>query len=233
VDFSPAQIRQIVLGLFVLLVSVGLHEFGHAIVAHKLGDDTPKRQGRVTLNPLAHADPIGTFLLPLAGAIYAAAGAGVGGFGWGKPVQWNPARIRRGISMNTAAILVSIAGPGMNLILGMVIALVHVILLWQGAVPLNGTVSDALVFAAGTNFVLMFFNLVPIPPLDGGHVTQALIPYKYRQQYENVMRFGPFIILAVMMIPFFRNIFLMPALWCLKSAYNGFGSLFGVGPLFA
>jgi Zn-dependent protease len=233
VDFSPAQIRQIVVGLFVLLVSVALHEFGHAVVAYKLGDDTPKRQGRVTLNPLAHADPIGTFLLPLMGSIFAAAGGGVGGFGWGKPVQWNPARIRRGISMNTAAILVSIAGPGMNLILGMVIALVHVILLSQNVVSLHGPTSDAIVFAAGTNFVLMFFNLVPVPPLDGGHATQALIPYKYRAQYENVMKFGPFIILAIMMIPAFRNIFLTPAIWCLKSAYNGFGSLFGVGPLFA
>ena len=95
-DLSPQQIRWILIGVFVLLVSVALHEFGHAIMAYKLGDDTPKRQGRVTLNPLAHADPIGTLLLPLIGGIYAATGGSVGGFGWGKPVQWTPHRIRRG-----------------------------------------------------------------------------------------------------------------------------------------
>src|SRR5829696_7022351 len=128
-DLSPEQIRWILIGLFVLIVSVALHEFGHAVMAYKLGDDTPKRQGRVTLNPLAHADPIGTFLLPLIGGIYAASGAGMGGgFGWGKPVQWNPARIRRGISMSTANILVSFAGPAMNLLLALVIAVVSVVL---------------------------------------------------------------------------------------------------------
>src|SRR6185436_17372982 len=98
------DVRRILIGLFVLIVSVALHEFGHAIMAYKLGDDTPKRQGRVTLNPLAHADPIGTFLLPLVGGI-----VGGGGFGWGKPVQWNPGRIRRGIRTSTANILVSFA----------------------------------------------------------------------------------------------------------------------------
>src|SRR5687767_15961128 len=116
-DLSPTDIRWILIGLFVLIVSVALHEFGHAVMAHKLGDDTPSRQGRVTLNPLAHADPIGTFLLPLIGGIYAAGGSPAGGFGWGKPVQWQPHRIRRGIKMGTANVLVSFAGPAMNLVL--------------------------------------------------------------------------------------------------------------------
>src|SRR5688572_6883999 len=108
-DLSPEQIRWVFVYVFVLLVSVALHEFGHAIMADKLGDDTPRRQGRVTLNPLAHADLIGTLLLPFMGAMIGAAGGGGGGFGWGKPVQWQPARIRRGISMSTAKILVAIA----------------------------------------------------------------------------------------------------------------------------
>src|SRR5437667_136590 len=131
-DLDAAKVRQILIGLFVLIVSVALHEFGHAIMAHKLGDDTPKRQGRVTLNPLAYADPIGTFLLPLASGIFGAMGGGAGGFGWGKPVQWNPARIRRGIRMSTASILVSFAGPAMNLLLAVVVATASVILWWQG-----------------------------------------------------------------------------------------------------
>src|SRR6185503_15482553 len=114
-DLSPEQIRWIFIRVFVLVVSFCFHEFGHAIMADKLGDDTPRRQGRVTLNPLAHADPIGTFLLPLIGGFYgAASGGGGGGFGWGKPVQWQPHKIRRGIKMTTASILVAVAGPAMN-----------------------------------------------------------------------------------------------------------------------
>src|SRR6195952_2838019 len=77
-DLTPEKIRWILIYVFVLLISVALHEFGHAIMAHKLGDDTPSRQGRVTLNPLAHADPVGTLLLPIIGGI-----SGFGGFGWG------------------------------------------------------------------------------------------------------------------------------------------------------
>src|SRR4051812_42239838 len=117
-NLTSQQIRWILIYLFVLVISVALHEFGHAIMAHKLGDDTPKRQGRVTLNPLAHADPIGTLILPLVSSVYAALNGAVGGggFGWGRPVQWTPSRVRRSISMNTASILVAIAGPGMNLL---------------------------------------------------------------------------------------------------------------------
>src|ERR1043165_5030222 len=128
------KIQWILIYVIILVASVAFHEFGHAFMAYKLGDDTPKRQGRVTLNPIAHADPIGTLLLPLVGGFYAAAGGAVGGFGWGRPVQWQPHKIRRGIKMATANILVSFAGPFMNLVLGTVIALIHVILLWRGVV---------------------------------------------------------------------------------------------------
>src|SRR6478736_5422573 len=106
-DWSPEKIRWILIYVFVLLISVAVHEFGHALMVDLLGDDTPRRQGRVTLNPLAHADPIGTLLLPLIGGIYAAAGGGVGGFGWGKPVQWQPHRVSRKIRVATAQILVA------------------------------------------------------------------------------------------------------------------------------
>lgn len=235
-DLSSVQIQWIFVGLFVLVVSVALHEFGHAIMAHRLGDDTPSRQGRVTLNPLAHADPIGTILLPVMGGIYGAAGGSVGGFGWGKPVQWQPSRIRRGIKMSTANILVSIAGPGMNLILATLIALTHTILLWQGVLPAvepgdKISVQHILFFAATTNFVLFFFNLLPVPPLDGGHIAQAFLPYKHRSKFDEVARYGPFIILAIMLIPVFRNAFLAPAMWCVQTLYSGFFSIFGLGPL--
>src|SRR6266550_1329832 len=94
-NLSPEQIRMILLRVFVLVASIAFHEFGHALMADRLGDDTPRRQGRVTLNPLAHADPIGTFLLPIIGGLYVASGGLAGGFGWGRPVEWLPSRVKR------------------------------------------------------------------------------------------------------------------------------------------
>lgn len=226
-DLTPDQIRWIFVGLFVLVVSVALHEFGHAIMAYKLGDDTPKRQGRVTLNPLAHADPIGTVFLPVAGGIFGAAAGTVGGFGWGKPVQWQPHRIRRGISMSTASILVSLAGPAMNVVLAVIVATTHTVLLWQGVLAPGHDIGRILMFAVTTNFVLFFFNLLPVPPLDGGHVAQAFMPYRWRGQYESVARYGPFIILAFLLIPQLRQIFLVPALWCAEYLYRGLFAIVG------
>lgn len=227
-DLTADQIRWIFVGLFTLIVSVAVHEFGHAIVAYKLGDDTPKRQGRVTLNPIAHADPIGTIMLPLAGGIFGAATGSVGGFGWGKPVQWQPHRIRRGIKMSTASILVSIAGPGMNLLLATIVAFTHVLLAKQGVLAPGSDVHAILRFVVVTNFVLMFFNLLPVPPLDGGHVLQSLVPYRHRATYENFAKYGPFVILAVILIPQFKMVFLTPALWCAESVYTGFIAILGL-----
>src|SRR5215467_2957871 len=124
------KIKWVLISVLVLVASVAVHEFGHAFMADLLGDDTPRRQGRVTLNPMAHADPIGTLLLPLIGGLYVAGGGIAGGFGWGKPVQWQPSRVNRKWRMATAQILVAVAGPAMNVVLGTVVALVHTILLW-------------------------------------------------------------------------------------------------------
>ena len=237
-DLSPQQIRNIVVGVFILLISVALHEFGHAIAAYKLGDDTPKRQGRVTLNPLAHADPIGTLLLPVVGGIYSAASGIAGGFGWGKPVQWNPSRIRRGIKMSTATIIVSFAGPAMNLLLALVITLTHAILAKSGVLELRvisghailPSAVDAILYAAAaTNFILFFFNLLPIPPLDGGHIAQSFTPYRHREKFDAYARYGPFVLLGVMLIPQVRQVFSVPASWCTDGLYSMFGALFGLG----
>jgi Zn-dependent protease len=227
VNISPEQIRWVLIRVFVLIISVALHEFGHAIMATWLGDDTPRRQGRVTLNPIAHADPIGTLLLPIAGGIYAAAGGGVGGFGWGKPVQWQPSRINRKWKMATAQILVAVAGPAMNVLLGTLIALVHNILAWKGVISPTSEMHKVLYFAALTNFVLFFFNLVPAPPLDGGHVAEGLMPYKHRSKFHEYARFGPFVVMAVALISPLNKIFLIPAQFCTEHVYSVFGSLFG------
>jgi Zn-dependent protease len=222
-DVSPEQIRQALLYVLILLISVALHEFGHAIMADRLGDDTPRRQGRVTLNPLAHADPVGTIALPLLGAFL-----GGGGFGWGKPVQWQPHRVSRRISMSAAKILVSVAGPAMNLVLGTVIALVHTILVSQHVIDGAGGVARILAFASFTNYVLFFFNLLPVPPLDGGHVAQSFLPYRYRNKYAEVARYAPFVLLPLLIaVPQVRVVFVWPATQVGELVYHGFGHLFG------
>ncbi len=224
-DLTPEKIRWIIIYVFVLLISVALHEFGHAIMAHKLGDDTPSRQGRVTLNPLAHADPIGTLLLPLIGSIYGAIGGHGGGFGWGKPVQWQPHRITRKISMSTAKILVAVAGPAMNVVLATAIAGVHAILISQHVLTLDSDVSQVLIFTVLTNFILFFFNLLPVPPLDGGHVAQSFMPYRYRDQFDNFARYSPFIVLGFMLIPQMQVVFAWPATFVATHLYHLLGVL--------
>ena len=210
-NLSPEDIRQIVIRVFVLVVSVAFHEFGHAYMADRLGDDTPRRQGRVTLNPVAHADPIGTLLLPVIGAIYAAGGHSVGGFGWGKPVLWQPARIKRKWKMSTASILVAVAGPSMNVMLAILIAGIQTILVHTGVIAVDSRPYAIMEFAVYTNFILFFFNLVPAPPLDGGHVAGSLMPYKHRATWDNLARFGPMVVIAIVMISPLARIFIIPA----------------------
>jgi Zn-dependent protease len=222
-ELTPEKIRWILIYVFVLLISVALHEFGHAIVAHKLGDDTPSRQGRVTLNPLAHADLLGTLLLPLIGAVYAATTGIGGGFGWGKPVQWQPHRIGRRVSMSTAKVLVAIAGPSMNVVLAVVIACVHALLLSQHVLRPDSEVGQILKFAVLTNFVLFFFNLLPLPPLDGGHVAQSFMPYRHRDKFDEIMRYAPFVVLGFMLIPQMQRVFSWPARFLASHLYHALG----------
>jgi Zn-dependent protease len=227
-NLTADQIRWIFIDVFVLVVSVAFHEFGHAVVAYKLGDETPKRQGRVTLNPIAHFDPIGTLLLPLVGGVYGAAGGHGGGFGWGKPVQHNPANYRRGISMGLGRIMVSAAGPAMNLVLALLLAVIHAILVKRGIIevehdPRTGAllgVSAVFYFAVGTNFLLMFFNLLPIPPLDGGHIAEYFVPYRHRDKYDSYAKFGPIVVITVAMIPVLAQVFVLPATWCAEHVYS-------------
>src|SRR5687768_6517591 len=120
-DFSAENMRWVVQAMAVLLLSICVHEFGHAYIADKLGDTLPRRQGRVTLNPLAHADPIGTVLFPLLGLLY----AGAPGFGWGKPVQVNPNQFNRRFEMRHGHMFVAFAGPFMNATFGLFLGILH------------------------------------------------------------------------------------------------------------
>jgi Zn-dependent protease len=217
-DLGPEQLRWIVQALIILVLSICVHEFGHAFIADKLGDALPRSQGRVTLNPLAHADPLGTFVFPLA-ALVLTKGTSTG-FGWGRPVEVMPHRMNRRISMRRAHMLVAAAGPLMNLGLAFVIMGVHLVLVQTGTIaPTHGTAMvpttahGALQYAAYLNLVLMFFNLIPAPPLDGGTVLLGLVPDRTARKLEQVAKFGPFLLLGIIFIPGISRVFTVPAAW--------------------
>ena len=225
-DLGPDDIRKIITGLLVLVISIALHEFGHAFVATKLGDDTPRRQGRLTLNPLAHADPIGTFALPLMALLFTQGHST--GFGWGKPVQFQSHRFKRGISMRTGEMLVAIAGPFMNFLLGVVVAFVLAGLLANGVLDGRPAIVEALGNAMVLNFVLLFFNLIPAPPLDGGWVAQRFVPLKHRPAWEKYVVYAPFVIMAIVLIPVLAQIFTVPAMWLARNVFDLALMIFGM-----
>ncbi len=161
-DISADQVRTAVISLIAFILSVAVHEFGHAWMANRLGDPLPAQQGRLTLSPLAHIDPIGTILLPLF-AVFAPGGFPL--LAWGKPVQTNP-KAYRGISPRVGHMLVSLMGPLMNLLLAVVISILLVVL--ARVVKLPPALAEAAIrYFLVLNIMLMFFNLLPLPPLDG------------------------------------------------------------------
>src|SRR5690606_38493619 len=169
-------------GIFVicLVLAISVHEFSHAWMAHKLGDSTPESQGRLTLNPIAHADPIGTLLLPIVLALMSPGML----FGWGRPVEHNPRNFTRKVTMRGGTALVALAGPLSNLLL----AVVTLGLVWALAAAgvLTGSLSTfhPLRTFFNLNILLFVFNLLPIHPLDGGKVLYWLMGPKYQHVDE-------------------------------------------------
>jgi Zn-dependent protease len=175
-----------------LLVVITFHEAAHAYVAWKCGDDTAKLLGRISLNPVVHMELIGTVVLPLLAMGLSAAGSGVGGFilGWGKPVPVNPSRLNHRLR---DGMWVALAGPAMNLVLTVfVLALAKIVLL--AGFPRG---SEALLQLGYVSLILGFFNLIPVPPLDGSHVLRYL--FKIPDEiYYKVVPYG-FIIVIVLL----------------------------------
>jgi Zn-dependent protease len=180
------------IGLVVLLT---FHEFGHAWMASKCGDDTAKDQGRCSLNPLVHIDPIGTVLLPLL-MIFLSPSVARFLVGWAKPVPVNAANLR---NPRLDDILVSMAGPWMNLLL----AIVLVGLARVGVMAGSASMIEFCIQNAHLSLLLCFFNLIPIPPLDGSHVLRNLIGMSY-ETYWQIARFGFIAVIIVLQIPFVR-----------------------------
>lgn len=171
-----------------LIIALTVHEFAHAFVADRFGDDTPRIMGRLTLNPLKHLDVIGSLLLIIAG------------FGWAKPVPVNPVKLRE--HSRSAFMWVSVAGPISNFFLACLAAipLRFNLIPTLPASPFLPTISDFLITFFVINLVLMVFNLLPLPPLDGEKILEFLLPESWASQYAKIKPFGPILLLVVVFV---------------------------------
>lgn len=194
-------IIQAVMQIIPLVLSLTVHEYAHAWSAWKLGDDTAAMQGRMTLDPIVHIDPIGSLLLPAMGVP----------FGWAKPVPVNPARFRRDVNMSTGMMITALAGPLSNLLLA-IAGTVSYALTYRLAPEVlvsNPGLKTFLEFMIAGNVGLAVFNMLPVPPLDGSRVVENFLPYRMRGTWEQIVRFSPFLLLAV--IIFGRRLISVPA----------------------
>lgn len=200
---STELVGQLIIYIVVLLLAISAHEAAHAWMSHKFGDDTAYLLGRVTLNPIAHTDPIGTLLIPIASFIFAAVGgplAGIPLIGWGKPTPVNPLRWR---NKDVANIMVSIAGILANLTIFLIALVAFKVMQYSGLLADGGALGSVrepvlmlLFFGISMNLGLALFNLLPIPPLDGSKVLYTFLPASAAPTIELLERFS-FIILII------------------------------------
>ena len=219
-NMTPQQmVFSALLMFFALALSFSVHEFMHAFVANALGDDIPRLQGRLTLNPVAHLDPMGTVLIILVG------------FGWGKPVMYNPNNLYKLKSKRLMNIMVHLAGVTGNFILALLSMIIAVVIMritgsyarvpeldvsYYVAAGLNGAgvpmPAVILVFICYYiylfSIMLMAFNLIPLPPLDGSHVLMELLPYKvrYSDGFIKFERFAPMILMGLILLGSFSGV---------------------------
>ena len=191
------QYALFILILIALIISLSFHEFGHAYVAKRFGDDTAERAGRLTINPLAHIDPMGLLMVVFVG------------FGYAKPVPTNP----RNFTSRWADLLVSAAGPGMNLVVAIVTINAYLMGLrlgWEGLVQPGP--QFFFVYLAQINLLLMVFNLIPLGALDGHYILPYFLPRRTAERYRDLnARYGNMallglVLLSIMGVPIFQNI---------------------------
>ncbi|CAN5876272.1 site-2 protease family protein [soil metagenome] len=190
------DIASILLVLSVVLASLTVHEFAHAWTADRLGDPTARMLGRVSFNPLVHIDPIGTIVLPLL-AMFTTGFI----FGWAKPVPVNTARLRH---PKRDFMIVAAAGPASNLVLATAAALVFRSV--GGVESMADPLTRLLYFAVSINVLLAVFNMLPVPPLDGGNVLAGLLPDRYAPVINGLRQYGFLILLALIMTGMLRTI---------------------------
>lgn len=175
---NPSSLLSLVLTLPAVIIAMTFHEYAHAFAADKLGDNTPRQQGRLTLNPLKHIEPVGFFLLLFAG------------FGWGRPVEINTNRFNKNMDKSKGEAIVSFAGPLMNIILAIVSAFIlGVILKFNLLAKLQMQYAEIVIIfmmqLLYINLGLGIFNLIPLPPLDGSKILRHFLPYNAKVWFDN------------------------------------------------
>lgn len=181
-----------------LVIAIVFHEVAHGLMARSLGDPTAAERKRLSLNPLSHVDPVGTVILPLILAV-----TKMPVFGWAKPVPVNHARLRK---PRSGMVLVALAGPGMNLLLALVGAVLIGLLFalaGEGELGWTGTFAAENLFNfVAVNVFLALFNLLPIPPFDGGHVVEGLLPPALAERWASLAKFGfPLLFVLLLVVP--------------------------------
>jgi Zn-dependent protease len=186
-------VNTIVVQVMALLVAITFHELAHAWVSDRLGDPTPRMEGRVSVNPLAHIDPFGTVIFPLLLVLFRSPVL----LGWAKPVPINPSYYRNPLKGRA---LVSLAGPGANLAVALVSAVVLKLVFAAGGGrgPVGEPLILFLLMSVVTNVSLMIFNLIPVPPLDGGHYLESVLPANGAALLKRLEPFGMLIIVGLM-----------------------------------
>ena len=201
-------LMRVVIWAVPVLFSIVVHEVSHGWMAYRLGDDTAKRMGRLTLNPLPHIDPMGTVFLPLIMII-------MGGpvFGWAKPVPFNPYNFNRNVNARNGAMWVALAGPGSNLAVAFISSFIFVAVqkFFSGLPSIVyfsiTQLAQALIFI---NLVLASLNLIPIPPLDGSKILMRFLPSRLDPYFSMLERYGFLILIVLLATGVFSKLIWVP-----------------------
>jgi len=216
-----SEIQHLIFMIPALLFAMVIHELGHGIVAYKLGDPTPKLSGRLTLNPIPHLDPIGSILLPAILILLKSPFL----FGWAKPIPVNPANFKK-LGYRKGMALTAFAGPGMNLLSAFIFGILFQIfsskelfMFFAKNISVDfveSVIVPLLIFfkyAVSINVILAIFNLLPIPPMDGGKILMALAPPKWEEKLQIIENYGFFIIIGLLILGVINFIIYPPYLF--------------------